>query len=83
MLKSMTSQSADNLWPDARSPCSPGRFGWRRIALRFHTYLTSRAEQRRLLPGERQLEGLDDRMLKDIGISRSDIRWAVRHGRGF
>jgi uncharacterized protein YjiS (DUF1127 family) len=29
----------------------------------------------------RKLEGLDDRMLGDIGISRADIDRVVRHGR--
>ena len=61
---------------------SAGQPGWRSMALGLHTYLTSRAEQRRLLRAERQLEGLDDRMLKDIGIARSEIRRVVRYGRG-
>ncbi len=28
-----------------------------------------------------QLSNLDDRMLRDIGISRANIRSAIRHGR--
>lgn len=28
-----------------------------------------------------QLSNLDDRMLRDIGISRANIRFAIRHGR--
>ena len=40
-------------------------------------------EQRRLRRAERDLETFDDRMLRDIGIGRSEIRHAVRRGRGF
>lgn len=29
----------------------------------------------------RRLQAADDAMLKDIGISRGDIDWMVRHGR--
>jgi len=28
---------------------------------------------------ETELQCLDDRMLKDIGINRGDIKWIVRH----
>jgi uncharacterized protein YjiS (DUF1127 family) len=39
---------------------------------------------RRARRAERELLGMDDRLLKDIGISRSDIQGAVRgrHPRG-
>ena len=39
------------------------------------------AERRRLRRATRELEAMDDHMLKDIGIGRSEIMRAVRHGR--
>jgi uncharacterized protein YjiS (DUF1127 family) len=39
-------------------------------------------KQRALPRAERQLVGLSDRMLKDIGVARSDIWRVVRYGRG-
>ena len=40
-------------------------------------------EYRRIRRAECDLETFDDRMLRDIGIGRSEIRWVVRNGRGF
>jgi uncharacterized protein YjiS (DUF1127 family) len=39
-------------------------------------------EQHRQLRAQRQPESMDDRMLKDLGIGRSEIDRVVRHGRG-
>jgi uncharacterized protein YjiS (DUF1127 family) len=40
-------------------------------------------EQRRPRRAARDLEALDDHILKDIGIGRSEIGRLVRNGRGF
>lgn len=39
--------------------------------------------RRRLRRDIEELRALDDRILRDIGLSRSDIDPAVRHGRDF
>ena len=63
---------------------SPARLGllgrlWVAASSRWHSYITwynTRADMR-------QLGQLDDRLLQDIGISRSEIEWASCHGRNF
>ena len=82
MLKSLPPQSVSDLWPGLEPPRSAARVGWQWIVFGVREYLALRTEQRRLLRAERQLERLDDRMLKDMGIGRSEIRRAVRDGRG-
>lgn len=39
------------------------------------------AHELRLRRGMRQLEAMDDHMLKDIGLRRGEIEYSVRHGR--
>jgi uncharacterized protein YjiS (DUF1127 family) len=39
-------------------------------------------ERRRTRRATDELMALDDRMLADIGLSRGEIGYAVRHGRG-
>ncbi len=50
------------------------RFG-RAIAQNFRTRAERRARQRRV----RRIEHLDDRMLRDIGITRADLDYAISH----
>jgi uncharacterized protein YjiS (DUF1127 family) len=44
-------------------------------------FLKSMSERRRQRRAIRELEAMDDYMLKDIGIGRSEIMRAVRYGR--
>jgi uncharacterized protein YjiS (DUF1127 family) len=79
MFRSFAPQTTNDLWRSVERPHPRGR---RWIAVGIHTYLEARRKQRRLRTAERQLENLDDRLLKDIGIGRSEIRHIVRNGRG-
>ncbi|MBY6152448.1 DUF1127 domain-containing protein [Vannielia litorea] len=47
----------------------------RAIAQNFRTRAERRARQRRV----RRIEHLDDRMLRDIGITRADLDYAISH----
>jgi uncharacterized protein YjiS (DUF1127 family) len=58
------------------------RLAWNRIAAGVQICLGPLVAHLRRLSAARELERLDDRMLKDIGISRSDISRVVRYGRG-
>jgi uncharacterized protein YjiS (DUF1127 family) len=78
MFISFAPQTTNDLWRNER----PHLRGRRWIAIGIHTYLDARRKERRLRAAERQLEDLDDRLLKDIGIGRSEIRHIVRNGRG-
>ena len=53
--------------------------GW--IAAGMRNAVRSRAERRRLHRAVRDLQALDDRMLKDIGVDRSEIVRVVWRGR--
>jgi uncharacterized protein YjiS (DUF1127 family) len=52
-----------------------------RIIGGIQAYRAALAEQRRLRRARSELESLDDRMLKDIGVVRCEIGRVVRYGR--
>jgi uncharacterized protein YjiS (DUF1127 family) len=52
-----------------------------RIVAGMRTYRASLAEHRRIRRAQAELAHLDDRMLKDIGVTRSQIRRVARYGR--
>jgi len=70
----ITPGSGEAAW----SLASPAAASW--LQRLYAAYRTA-AERRRLRLAERQLESLDDRMLRDMGIGRSEIRRVVRLGR--
>jgi uncharacterized protein YjiS (DUF1127 family) len=83
MFKILSFRSDGAFWPlSERSDFeagrgAPGTLLGKAMALarRFRAEHTARRAMR-------ELEGLDDRTLQDIGISRDQIWHAVRHGRG-
>ena len=56
---------------------------WQKLGAAARAIAAAFAEWRRLRRCERELQSLDDRILKDIGITRPSINAIVRHGRGF
>jgi len=56
----------------------PARQGWLALTLAVPSRLWREVQLRR---ATRNLEGMDDRMLGDIGIGRADIEVVVRNGR--
>lgn len=64
---------------------TPGRKAIRDMAMHVVAALgrwwRARADRRQRMRAMAQLETLSDRTLKDIGVHRSAIYWAVNHGR--
>jgi len=50
-----------------------------RLASRARQWLAEYVRHRAFIRAEKELMGLDDRMLRDIGLSRSEIASAVRN----
>jgi uncharacterized protein YjiS (DUF1127 family) len=84
MLKSLT-PSPGTAWPYAHgggTDAFPVRSGWWRLLAGLRAYRAALARRRNLRRAMADLERLDDRMLRDIGVSRSEIGRVVRYGRG-
>ena len=72
----------DGLWPFAQlRPKSGHALLCGLLVSTFTTSLAALAAQVRLRRAERQLQALDHRLLRDIGIGASEISSVVRHGR--
>jgi uncharacterized protein YjiS (DUF1127 family) len=81
MFKLLTFRSEGAFWPlaDPADSSHASRFiALLAAARRATAAIRSAMAARRAMQA---LAGLDDRMLRDIGIERSQIKWACRHGR--
>jgi len=86
MLRSFAPQSPGDMWPYAEPAPDAvparrlaGLLGW--LASSILAGFAAIARRRRIVRAERALVDLDDRMLRDIGITRTQIGRVVRYGR--
>jgi uncharacterized protein YjiS (DUF1127 family) len=75
--------STPTITPLSPWPYAPGQRGglWRRATASFAGLAGAASQWYRMRRDARQLMAFDDRMLQDIGLSRSEIECAVRTGR--
>jgi uncharacterized protein YjiS (DUF1127 family) len=59
----------------------PGRSGWRLVHAGVCRFIGAIAAERRLRRAIHELESMDDRRLRDLGVIRDDIERVVRFGR--
>ena len=76
----MSASSAYRLNRGAHRP-DVGRTVWASIRAGLVGLIGALARERELRRSMRALASFDDRMLRDIGLTRSDIERAVRSGR--
>ncbi len=80
--RATVSPAADRLWPYAQPTRSMAlRLVWQWIGAAAVKGIARAHKRRLLMRAERELQYLDDRMLKDIGITRSEIGSMARFGR--
>jgi uncharacterized protein YjiS (DUF1127 family) len=77
MIESLNFGSASALQPQWQA-----REGASGLGARIHAGVAALLTRWRIRKAARDLERLDDRMLRDIGVSRTEIGHVVRHGRG-
>ncbi len=82
MLKS-TTPSAQGPWSGAQARDSDAATSlWGHVVAAAQAYLAALAQRRLRRRAMQELERLDDRILRDIGVTRSEIGYVVRYGRG-
>ena len=81
--RATASPAADRLWPYAQPTRGMAlRRVWQWIVAAAVKGIAAARKRQLLLRAQRELQYLDERMLKDIGISRSQIDPMTRFGRG-
>lgn len=86
MSKSMSpATGAAAVWPFTQPAQAAGSHAtsgtWAHLAARIEAFFASVAARRRRRRARRELAGLDDRILKDIGVTRCEIGRIVHYGR--
>jgi uncharacterized protein YjiS (DUF1127 family) len=82
MFKTFAPRSAQDFWPYAEQPQSGAAESlMQRLAKSLWAVAQFVIERHRQAKAGRDLAGLDDRMLRDIGVTRSEIGRVVRYGR--
>ncbi len=79
MLRLLGVRFTGDLRPDIEWADIGERRSWRHTLADLFAVL----RERRMRSAERDLKSMDDHMLRDIGVERSDIASIVRYGRGF
>ena len=72
--------------PTRPYPCdaswhATGRELWARLVARMACFLEAAIQEYHVRSGMRRLRGVDDHLLRDIGVGRSEIERVVRNGR--
>jgi uncharacterized protein YjiS (DUF1127 family) len=81
--RATVSPSTERIWSFPEQARWVGaRLVWQWFASMAAKGVAAVGKHQRRLRAERELQDLDDRMLKDIGISRSEIDSLMRFGRG-
>jgi uncharacterized protein YjiS (DUF1127 family) len=82
MFKTLAPRSTDDLWPFAEQPQAGAPASlMQRLAGSLSAMAQFVVERRRYLKARHDLASLDERMLRDIGVTRSEIGRVVRYGR--
>jgi uncharacterized protein YjiS (DUF1127 family) len=81
MLKPLPPFAKDPYDASLEPTKEPALSAWKALTRRPRTWFATFAEYRRTQRAIAELQGLDDRILKDIGLARSEIEYAVHASR--